>query len=178
IKKRVMPLVRFKEHFDDLRDDASSVGVGKGGNAPPVVVAPTDDSAAGLLDGTREVVVSLVTVVILTLFLLAGGPPMMAKMTAAFFDDLRAGRGLFFIDKVRAEVRRFYLTPTFINLGLGVATTLVMMAWGMPTPYLWGALAAALNYVPYLGPATTLTVVTVVAMVTFTHLTHILGVAA
>ncbi len=51
------------------------------------------------------------------------------------------------------------------------------MAWGMPSPYLWGALAAGFNYIPYLGSATTLVIVTVVAMVSFTDLTHILGVA-
>jgi predicted PurR-regulated permease PerM len=178
IKKRITPLMRFKAHVDDLRDDANSVGTGKppNGSGPVVVASPPADTAR-LLDSTRQMIVGFVTMIIITLFLLAGGPPMMAKMTAAFFDDLRAGRVLFFIDKVRAEVGRFYLTTTCINLGLGFATTLAMMAWGMPTPYLWGALAAGFNYIPYLGAATTLAIVTVVAMVTFTDLTHIFGVA-
>ncbi len=175
IKKRVTPLVRFKQHVDDLRGDASAVGAAKPETASPAVVV-TDD-VPGLLDGTREVLAGAVSVIIITLFLLAGGPPMMARMTAAFVDDLRAGRVLFLIEKVRAEVGRFYLTTTFINLGLGCATTAVMLAWGMPSPYLWGALAAAFNYIPYLGSATTLMIVTVVAMVSFTDLTHILGVA-
>jgi len=178
IKKRITPLVRFKEHFDDLRGDASAFGATKPANtASPAAAAPAADDTVGFLDGTREVIVAFVTVVIITLFLLAGGPPMMAKMTTAFVDDLLAGRVLFLIEKVRAEVGRFYLTTTFINLGLGCATTLVMMAWGMPAPYLWGALAAGLNYIPYLGAATTLAVVTVVAMVSFTDPTHIFGVA-
>ncbi|MEO8464713.1 MAG: AI-2E family transporter [Gammaproteobacteria bacterium] len=178
IKRRVMPIVRFKQHVDDLRGDASAVSDGKPASAsPPVVVAPPAEDAVGFLDGTREVLVAFVTVVVVTLFLLAGGPPMMARMTAAFGDNLRAGRVLFLIERVRAEVGRFYLTTTFINLGLGCATTIVMLAWGMPTPYLWGALAAAFNYIPYLGSATTLAIVTVVAMVSFTDLTHILGVA-
>ena len=42
------------------------------------------------------------------------------------------------IEKVRGEVGRFYLTTTLINLGLGCATAGVMLAWGMPNPYLWG----------------------------------------
>ena len=173
IKKRVTPLVRFKQHVDDLRGDATAVGAAKP-ETPAVVV--TDD-APGILDSTREMLAGAVSVIIITLFLLAGGPPMMARMTAAFVDDLRAGRVLFLIEKVRAEVGRFYLTTTFINLGLGFATTAVMLAWGMPTPYLWGALATVFNYIPYLGSATTLVIVTVVAMISFTDLTHILGVA-
>ncbi len=177
IKKRITPLARFKQHVDDLRGDASAVGVTKPGVAPAVAVAPVTDGTAEFFDSTREVLVGAVTVAIVTLFLLAGGPPMMARMTAAFVDDLHAGRVQFLIEKVRAEVGRFYLTTTFINLGLGCATTFVMMAWGMPAPYLWGALAAAFNYIPYLGSATTLVVVTLVAAVSFTDLTHILGVA-
>lgn len=55
------------------------------------------------------------------------------------------------IEKVRAEAGNFYVTTALINIGLGIATTLVMMAWGMPTPYLWGALAATVNFIPYAG---------------------------
>jgi predicted PurR-regulated permease PerM len=90
---------------------------------------------------------------------------------------LHAARVVFLIEQVRAEVGRYYLTTTFINLGLGVVTSIVMMAWGMPAPYLWGALAAVLNYIPYLGSATTLLVITIVAMVSFTDLAKIFGVA-
>jgi predicted PurR-regulated permease PerM len=47
----------------------------------------------------------------------------------------------------------------------------------MPTPYLWGALAAILNFIPYAGSATTLLAVTSVAIVSFDTLTHVIGVA-
>ena len=176
IRKRVTPLVRFRQHFDELRGNAVGTAKPEGAQAPVVVATPPDDPT-DFLDTTREVLLGAVTVLMVTLFLLAGGPPMMARMTAALVDDLHAGRVVFLIEKVRAEVGRYYLTTTFINIGLGLATSVVMMAWGMPSPYLWGALAAVLNYIPYLGSATTLTVVTVVAMVSFTDLSRILGVA-
>ena len=78
---------------------------------------------------------------------------------------------------MRAEMGRFYLTMTLINIGLGVATAGVMMLWGMPNPYLWGVLAAGLNYFPYVGPGMTLLVVTVVATVSFTDLGRIACIA-
>src|SRR6185436_520500 len=96
----------------------------------------------------------------------------------AFADDLQASHVLGIIQKVRTEVGHFYLTTTLINIGLGVATTVSMWAWGMPTPYLWGALAAIANYIPYAGAAATLIVVTVVAAVSFDTLGHALGIAA
>ena len=72
-------------------------------------------------------------------------------MTKAFFDHLKANHVQNYIEKVRAEVGHFYVTTALINAGLGIATTLVMMAWGMPTPYLWGAMAAVFNFIPYRG---------------------------
>jgi predicted PurR-regulated permease PerM len=53
-----------------------------------------------------------------------------------------------------------------------------MMACGMPTPILWGILAAVLNFIPYAGPATTLMVLTLVAFVTFNGLGQVIAVAA
>lgn len=52
-----------------------------------------------------------------------------------------------------ARVSVYLLTVTAINLALGLATTIVMFLFGLPNPVLWGVLAFALNYAPYLGPS-------------------------
>jgi predicted PurR-regulated permease PerM len=179
IKQRITPLARFMRHVDDLRgsaDNLAGVRPAAGVARPAVVESPTSGPQL-LLDVTRNAVVGLLTFAILTLFLLAGGPPMLARMTVAFVDDLHAGHVLEVIDKVRAEVGRFYITATAINIGLGIATAALMMVWGMPNPYLWGVLAAALNYFPYVGPGATLLVITVVAIVSFTDLGRVAGIA-
>jgi predicted PurR-regulated permease PerM len=130
-----------------------------------------------LLDGARTVVLSCVTVIILTLFLLSGGPPMLARMTAAFASDLKSAHILAVIEKVRSEVGRFYVTTALINVGLGIATSLAMMACGMPNPFLWGTMAAVLNFIPYVGATTTLMVVTIVAIISFDGVGHAIAVA-
>ena len=130
-----------------------------------------------LLDGARTVVLSCVTLIILTLFLLSGGPPMLARMTAAFASDLKSAHILAVIEKVRSEVGRFYVTTALINVGLGIATSLVMMACGMPNPFLWGTMAAVLNFIPNAGATTTLIVVTLVAIISFDGLGHAIAVA-
>ena len=81
------------------------------------------------------------------------------------------------IEKVRAEVGHFYVLTLTINLGLAVTTALVMWAWGMPTPYVWGAVAGLLNFFPYVGSAITLLALTLVALVSFDGLGHALGVS-
>jgi predicted PurR-regulated permease PerM len=177
IKQRITPVARFMQHLDELKGSADTLGASHGAAAHPAAVAPGPSGPEELFDATRNVVVGIVTFVIVTLFLLAGGPPMLARMTAAFVDDLHAGHILYLIEKVRAEVGRFYLTSAAINVGLGCATTGIMFAWDMPNPYLWGVMAALLNFIPYAGSGTTLVVITVVAIVTFTNLGRILGVA-
>jgi predicted PurR-regulated permease PerM len=37
----------------------------------------------------------------------------------------------------------------------------------MPDPFLWGAMAGLLNFIPYLRPTMGITIVTVVASITF-----------
>ena len=181
IKRKVAPVGKFMTHLEDLRNSAGNITAS--GRVPPASAAapaPAEkESAPALLfDATSEAVICAITFVIVTLFLLAGGPPMLARMTAAFIDDLNAGHVLAIIENVRGEVGRFYVTTALINLGLGCATAGAMMACGMPTPLLWGALATVLNFIPYAGAVTTLTVVTLVAFVTFDGIGHVAIVAS
>lgn len=181
IKRKITPLARFLDHVEDLRASAGNIGAtGRAAPAASVATPAAADKASApiiILDATREAAISVLTFVIVTLFLLAGGPPMLARMTAAFVDDLNAAHVLHIIEKVRGEVGRFYVTTALINLGFGCATAGVMMLCGMPTPFLWGTLAAVLNFIPYAGSATTLIVLTLVAVVTFDGLSHVLAVA-
>jgi len=202
IERKIRPFEQIMSRIGELRNAAGNLGSGPpspqpastsgapAGAAPaaaapvaaaPVVAAPVaapqESAPAMLLDGARTVVLSFVTVVILTLFLLSGGPPMLARMTAAFASDLKSAHILAVIEKVRSEVGRFYVTTALINVGLGIATSLAMMACGMPNPFLWGTMAAVLNFIPYAGATTTLLVVTVVAIISFDGVGHAIAVA-
>ncbi len=54
---------------------------------------------------------------------------------------------------VEQKVSKYLLTITMVNCGVGVVVALLMWAIGMPSPILWGALAAVLNYIPFVGQA-------------------------
>jgi predicted PurR-regulated permease PerM len=177
IQRKFTPVARLMSHIEQLTDRAGKVGAPLAPPEPTAVAVPQESTSRILLSTVGDATIGLATFVIITLFLLAGGPPMVARMTAAFFDHLKAHHVQGYIEKLRAEVGHFYVTTAFINLGLGIATTLVMMAWGMPTPYLWGAVAALLSFIPYAGATTTLIVVTLVAIVSFDGLGRAFGVA-
>jgi predicted PurR-regulated permease PerM len=177
IQKKITPVARLMAHLEELTSRAGAVGSSGHPIAAPAPMAAPPQGGIAVLADVRDSAVGLATFVIITLFLMAGGPPMIARMTAAFFDHLKANHILRLIEKVRSEVGHFYVTTAFINLGLGVATTVAMIGWGMPTPYLWGSLAAVLNFIPYIGPIMTLVLLTLVAIVSFDGLGHVVGVA-
>jgi predicted PurR-regulated permease PerM len=176
IKQKIAPAEKIVNRVDDIGTSAGSIGTpGRtGGRAPAAVSA---SAAAGIIGSSFGAAVSTVTFAILTLFLLTGGPPMLARMAAAFADNFNASHVLKIIEAVRHEVGRFYAVAALINIGLGVLTTVAMTLLGMPTPYVWGILAALLNFIPYAGPVTTLAIVTFVAAMTFNTVPRVLGVA-
>jgi predicted PurR-regulated permease PerM len=75
---------------------------------------------------------------------------------------------------VEAKVSQFLISVTIINLGTGTAVGIAMWALGMPSPLLWGAMAAVLNYVPYVGQAIMIAVLLAVGLGTQTELWAIL----
>lgn len=185
IERKIRPFEQFMARVGELRNAAGNLGAAPQpaqtsaapAPAPVPAAAPQESPSAVLLDGARSVVLSGVTIVILTLFLLSGGPPMLARMTSAFASDLNSAHILSVIEKVRSEVGRFYATTALINVGLGLVTGLVMMMCGMPNPFLWGTMAAILNFIPYAGATTTLIVLTIVAIISFDGLGHAVAVA-
>jgi predicted PurR-regulated permease PerM len=52
---------------------------------------------------------------------------------------------------VEQKVSKYLITISLVNVGVGVVVACLMAAIGMPSPILWGALAAFLNYVPFVG---------------------------
>jgi predicted PurR-regulated permease PerM len=179
IEKKVRPFAQFMSRLDAIVSSANNIGstphAQNAAQAP--AAAPEESAPALLLDATRGALLSTLTVLILTLFMLAGGPPMLARMTSALVSDLASAHVISVIEHVRREVGRFYVTTALINLGLGIATGCVMMACGMPNPFLWGTIAGLLNFIPYAGSTVTLILLTLVAMVSFDTLTRVLAVA-
>jgi predicted PurR-regulated permease PerM len=180
ISQKIGPVARVLHRIDAITDRAGHLTDTGGAAAPPAAAkqAPTASTAGGLLVETRIALVATMTVIFLTLFFLAGGPPMLVRMTGALAGDEHSTHVLKVIDAVRREVGRYYATIALINVGLAVATGLAMMALGMPNPILWGVLAGVLNFIPYVGSATTLLVLTIVAFVTFDGVGRVVAVAA
>ena len=155
--------------IDAIARRASALaGAGDPPGAAPAPAPPASwVSAMDVVESTSGVAAALLMGAALTLLLLAAGPPTLARMTAPIASEGRAVQALRVIDAIRVELGRYYGTLALLNLLFGTATSLLMWSLGMPNPMLWGALAAVLNFIPYLGCATTFLILTVVAFVSF-----------
>ena len=166
---------KVKTRFEELREPISTV----------TEVTEQIDDATGGDSGVQQVTVqqpgilsqvagsalSIVTttaiVIILTLFLLASGDHFSEQIVKSF-DTLRdKKRALRTVRDIEGEISRYLLTITIINAALGVAVGLAMWLTGMPTPLLWGVMAALFNFLPYIGSLIGIAIVAMVALVTF-----------
>lgn len=72
---------------------------------------------------------------------------------------------------VEQKVSRYLLTISTVNIGVGIVVTVMTWAVGLPTPLLWGAMAAVLNYIPFIGQAAMAAVLFLVGMATSPDIT-------
>lgn len=131
-----------------------------------------------LLAGTREVLISGVSTIVLFYFLLASGDMFLRKLVRIMPTLTDKKRAVEVARTIQSDMARYLFTITCINGGLGVVTAIAMYFLGMPNPVLWGVMVAVLNYIPYIGAGTNLTILTAVAFLTFDQLSHVFLVPA
>ena len=76
-------------------------------------------------------------------------------------------RTLRILNEIEVHLGNYLLTVTVINVGVGIATGIVCAITGMPNAAGLGALAAALNFIPIIGPVAMFAVLVVVGLVAF-----------
>ncbi|HZF24713.1 MAG TPA: AI-2E family transporter [Steroidobacteraceae bacterium] len=173
VERKLRPLQQVAVRIDNVAAQAERV---TGGASPTTTPNPSSEYQ-GLLRKTPAILVPVVGVFFLTFFLLASGPPLLARLGTARRRTGAARHGVIVVERARRELSRFLGTIALINLGLGTVTAGIAYGFDLPTPILWGLMAAVLNFIPYAGSATTLTVLTIVAIITHDTLTPAFGVA-
>lgn len=152
------------QNMKEFTEDMARLSPGQGGGE---TVMQGPDLTQIFLTNTGQLLAMIVITVVLLFFLLANGYLFLLKtvhMLPTFGEKKRAveiGRDL------QAEVSRYLLTITAINIGLGCATAAAMAALGLPDPLLWGVMAATLNFIPYVGAILTGSAILLAAMLTF-----------
>jgi len=76
-------------------------------------------------------------------------------------------RTLRILNEIEEHLGGYLLMVTMINLGVGIATGLICLVTGMPSPAGLGALAATLNFFPIIGPVAMFVILTLVGVIGF-----------
>lgn len=125
------------------------------GAKAPIAVAAEPSSLSQLLASFPGVVSSILGTLFLVVVFLARGEAVMLKLLA-----YAARRGIESAVVERAihgaqhELSIYFLTITVVNVLTGGLLALILWLIGVDQPILWGALAALLNYTPFVGPLT------------------------
>jgi predicted PurR-regulated permease PerM len=123
-----------------------------------------------LLNVTLSVVAGAVVVIVLLYFLLASGDLFLLKLVRVLPRLREKKLAVTIVHQVQSDISRYLFTVTLINGGLGAAVSGAMVLLAMPNPLLWGVMAGALNFIPYLGAVTSTVVLTAVALLSFDDL--------
>jgi predicted PurR-regulated permease PerM len=160
--EHILEISRQIEHLTDVVDET---GVQKVVVAQPGILS----RAAGNL---VSIGTSIAITFVLSLFLLASGTLFYEKIVQSFASLSEKKRALRIVYDVEREISRYLLTVALINGGLGVAVGLGLWAIGLPNPFVWGAAAALLNFLPYVGALATILFVAAIALVSFDSLSY------
>ena len=105
-----------------------------------------------LLNQTQSFLVGLMMTLVLMFFFLASGDMFLRKIVRMLprLDEKR--EAVEAAREIERDVSHYLVTITLINIGVGVVQAAGFWAVGLNNPIFWGAVGAALNYIPYVGP--------------------------
>ena len=165
---RTRPDITPVDSVSDLPPSADAAGVeGSGVDAGPLDQDMARRFATDIAMSAPVLIGKVLYILFLTLFTILDRRRLMrgAMMTQSTFGG-RAWTARVIRD-MRTKVASFLLMISLVNIGLGLATAVVFWALGMPSPLLWGAAMALLNFIPFIGPLIMNAIVFAVAFVHF-----------
>jgi predicted PurR-regulated permease PerM len=176
----VMHQLEFK--LGDLRESVESAR--RASHQIEQMAAAADDEAQAVvvrgpslaeqaLTQTQVILAQLFVVLVLLFFFLARGRSMLEQLMGTLTNLEDRINYATIAGTVQKNIAAYLATVTLINTALGVVTTGLMMALGMPNPGLWGVMAGFLNFIPYLGAAVSLMIIALVSALTFDSLLQI-----
>jgi predicted PurR-regulated permease PerM len=101
-----------------------------------------------------------------------------------YYRDIQSGMLLLFqtdnarqmakdiLKDIQVNTSIYFGTLTVVNICLGIAATALTWLVGLPHPFLWGMLAAVLNFIPYVGAGIVIATLFVIGLLVFSALSQ------
>ncbi|MBI4503748.1 MAG: AI-2E family transporter [Gemmatimonadetes bacterium] len=176
-RDRLRGVARPVEEIRKSAERLQKASDGSSGETPTQMLAVQQPSITSRLFGTTQAfAIGLFEMLILLYFLLAAGPLFIHKVVKVLPRLSDKKKALEIAGDVEGAVSKYLFTVAAINVVEGAVVTVMMFLLGMPNPPLWGALAATLIFIPYIGATIMVAVLFLVAMTTFEGIGHALAV--
>ena len=171
VRDRLAPVSESVEAVKSATEDVEKIAKQASPGVTEVAIAPP-----GLLESAFLNLAGLGTTVavalVLALFILSSGSLFYEKLVTSFATLSGKKGALHAVYELQRKISRYLFTITLINAGLGVCIGLATYVIGLPNPLMWGVVAFALNYMPFLGTVVGATLIAAVSIVTFDDLSY------
>lgn len=174
LQTKLIPLQQPLQNVSKASGEIEKLTTPANAETKPAVEVKTHPIADILFWRTPEFIVSAVLLLILLYFLLAYDGVFLTKLIKLLPTLADKKRAVSIANEIEANVSRYLLTVTLINIGLGIAVGTAAGILGLPNPVMWGAMVAILNFVPYLGALTGITCMTLGALLSFDNVGYAL----
>ncbi|HZP21127.1 MAG TPA: AI-2E family transporter [Bauldia sp.] len=145
--------------------------VAGGTTAPAAITVKTTDGQNSFLNavvtGTRNFASGLLTTILFLFFLLVSGDIFLRRLVEILPSFAEKRLTMEISNQIEQDISMYLTTVTIMNAIVGILTGLVMWATGVGDPFLWGAVAFLLNYVPIIGWLTGIVTFILAGMLTF-----------
>lgn len=166
LKSRVRELRRPMAQVSQAAEQVEQATDVGGGGALKVEIRGQTLGRA-VFGGTQDFLASGLVVCILAYFLLASGDLFLTKVIRALprLEDKK--RAVQIARETEDHVSSYLGTISLINTLFGAVVGLAMWLLGLPNPALWGVVAGATNFIPYLGGLACTAILGIVALAEF-----------
>jgi predicted PurR-regulated permease PerM len=168
IRETLAPLFEFYANFEAFLDDLVHAFGRTPADGLQTVTVETPNSMLSILATSAPFAIIQMFFGILVIFFFLAGWTRMRRQTittrTSFDGAMTTAR---VIQQVVSATSTYLGTITMINVGLGIAVSIILHFLGMPTPMMWGGLVAVLNYIPYLGPIASALLLAVGGLIVF-----------
>ena len=122
-----------------------------GSDAVEVQVVAPGNFIARIVGQAPAIVGQVVFALVLLFFLISSGDLFIVKIVESFgrFEDKKSAVGV--VKLVEQKLGHYLGSIVLINAGLGICIAIAMLLWGLPNPQMFGVIAFALNFIPFLG---------------------------
>jgi predicted PurR-regulated permease PerM len=171
LKERLETVGNPLAFFDEIGNALSQV-TGGGDESASAVNLSSSNIVTVILSVLTPLVSATLIFLVSLVFNLIYHRDIQSGMLLVFQNDSARQRAKDILKDIQVNTSIYFGTLTIVNICLGIAATVLTWLVGLPHPFLWGTLAAVLNFIPYVGAAIVIATLFVVGLLVFSSLSH------